>query len=90
MFEILEFKVFYKGREVLLVLEKDVGFVFVFVCDYIDVMYFVKVSDIVCREMFIEYLVFLGYFNRDYIVDFVLCCLVEFVLMIEYRFDIKF
>lgn len=87
--EIPEFKAFYKGREVLLVLEKDVGPALVSACDYTDAMYLAKASDIVRREMFTEHPAFSGHFNRDYIVDSVPRCLVELVSMIEHEPDIK-
>lgn len=87
--EIPELKAFYKGREVLLVLEKDVGPALVSACDYTDAMYLAKASDIVRREMFTEHPAFSGHFNRDYIVDSVPRCLVELVSMIEHGPDIK-
>lgn len=87
--EIQELKAFYKGREVLLVLEKDVGPALVSAYDYTDAMYLAKASDIVRREMFTEHPAFSGHFNRDYIVDFVPRCLVELVSMIEHGPDIK-
>lgn len=87
--EIPELKAFHKGREVLLVLEKDVGPVLVSACDYTDAMYLAKASDIVRREMFTEHPAFSGHFNRDYIVDSVPRCLVELVSMIEHGPDIK-
>lgn len=86
---IQELKAFYKGREVLLVLEKDVGPALVSACDYTDAMYLAKASDIVRREMFTEHPAFSGHFNRDYIVDSVPRCLVELVSMIEHGPDIK-
>lgn len=89
LFEIQELKAFYKGREVLLVLEKDVGPALVSACDYTDAMYLAKASDIVRREMFTEHPAFSGHFNRDYIVDSVPRCLVELVSMIEHGPDIK-
>lgn len=64
--EIQELKAFYKGREVLLVLEKDVGPALVSACDYTDAMYLAKASDIVRREMFTEHPAFSGHFNRLY------------------------
>lgn len=86
--EIPELKAFHKGREVLLVLEKDVGPALVSACDYTDAMYLAKASDIVRREMFTEHPAFSGHFNRDYIVDSVPRCLVELV-SIEHGPDIK-
>lgn len=81
--EIPELKSFYKGREVLLVLEKDVGPALVSACDYTDAMYLAK------AEMFTEHPAFSGHFNRDYIGDSVPRCLVELVSMIEHGPDIK-
>lgn len=87
--EIPELKAFHKGREVLLVLEKDVGPALVSACDYTDAMYLAKASDIVRREMFTEHPAFSGHFNRDYIVDSVPRCLVELKSMIKHGPDIK-
>lgn len=42
--EIPELKAFHKGREVLLVFEKDVGPALVSACDYTDAMYLAKLS----------------------------------------------
>ena len=45
--KIPELKPFHKGREVLLVFEKDVGPALVSACDYTDAMHLAKASEIV-------------------------------------------
>ena len=87
LLKIPELKPFHKGREVLLVFEKDVGPALVSACDYTDVMYLA--SEIVHREIFAEQNKFSGHFDRDSVVDSVPGCLVELVSMIEHGPDIK-
>jgi hypothetical protein len=71
LLKIPELKPFHKGREVLLVFEKDVGPALVSACDYTDAMYLAKASEIVRREIFAEQNKFSGH------VDSVPRCLVE-------------
>jgi hypothetical protein len=52
-------------------------------------MYLAKASEIVRREIFAEQNKCSGHFDRDSVVDSVPRCLVELVLMIEHRPDIK-
>ena len=87
--KIPELKPFHKGREVLLVFEKDVGPALVSACDYTDAMHLAKASEIVRREIFAEQNKFCGHFDRDSVVDSVPLCLVELVSMIEHGPDIK-
>jgi hypothetical protein len=54
LLKIPELKPFHKGRQVLLVFEKDVGLALVSACDYTNAMYFAKASEIVRREIFAE------------------------------------
>jgi hypothetical protein len=89
LLKIPELKPFHKGREVLLVFEKDVGPALVSACDYTDAMHLAKASEIVRREIFAEQNKFAGHFDRDSVVDYVPRCLVELVLMIEHGPDIK-
>jgi hypothetical protein len=89
LLKIPELKPFHKGREVLLVFEKDVGPALVSACDYTDAMYLANASEIVRREIFAEPNKFSGHFDRDSVVDSVPRCLVELVLMIEHGPDIK-
>jgi hypothetical protein len=89
LLKIPELKPFHKGREVLLVFEKDVGPALVSACDYTDAMYLAKASEIVHREIFAEQNKFSGHFDRDYVVDSIPRCLVELVSMIEHGPDIK-
>jgi hypothetical protein len=89
LLKIPELKPFHKGREVLLVFEKDVGPALVSACDYTDAMHLAKASEIVRREIFAEQNKFAGHFDRDSVVDYVPRCLVELVLMIEHEPDIK-
>jgi hypothetical protein len=89
LLKIPDLKPFQKGREVLLVFEKDVGPALVSACDYSDAMYLAKASEIVRREIFAEHSKFSGHFDRDFLVDSVPRCLVELVPMIEHGLDIK-
>jgi hypothetical protein len=89
LLKIPELKPFHKGREVLLVFEKDVGPALVSACDYTDAMHLAKASEIVRREIFAEQNKFAGHFDRDSVVDYVPRCLVELVIMIEHGPDIK-
>ena len=64
LLKIPELKPFHKGREVLLVFQKDVGPALVSTCDYTDAMYLAKASEIVRREIFAEQNKFSGHFDR--------------------------
>ena len=87
--KIPELKPFHKGREALLVCEKDVGPALVSACDYTDAMYLAKAREIVHRVIFVEQNKLSGHFDRDSVVDSVPRCLVELVSMIEHGPDIK-
>ena len=52
--KIPELKAFYRGQEVLLVFEKDIGPALVSACDFTDAMNLAKASEIVRREIFAE------------------------------------
>jgi hypothetical protein len=70
LLKIPELKPFHKGREVLLVFEKDVGPALVSACDYTDAMYFAKASEIVRREIFAEQNKLSGHFDRRVLLNF--------------------
>jgi hypothetical protein len=52
LLKIPELKPFHKGREVLLVFEKDVGPALVSACDYTDAMYLFQTGSVECRISF--------------------------------------
>ena len=63
--KIPDLKAFHKGREVVLVFEKDVGPAIVSACDYTDAMHLAKAAEIVRKQMLEEQVKFSGNFDKD-------------------------
>lgn len=84
-----DLQAYHRGREVVLVFEKDIGPAIVTACEYTDALHLAKAADIVRKDMMQHKVQFNGSFSSATLAEAVPNSLLELVSMVEHGPDIE-